>query len=207
MSIYTRKSSWYNGGMKKILTVPNPILRQTSKTIQSIDRKTQRLIKDLGDTLQSRSPRGVGLSAVQIGKTLRVFAILLPPSGDPEDKEKPILQIIINPEIIEASPELTLGPNKEKPTLEGCLSIPGFWGPVYRHRWVTVKYSTLIPKPYALRKRSETLIDFPSRVFQHELDHLNGILFTDRSVKDNLPIYEAKGEKLEEVSLAYAPLF
>lgn len=190
--------------MAKIITTPNPILRQVSKPIPKLDKKTFKIIKDIQEMLQGdENPRGIGFSAVQIGKPIRAFCTYIPPSGDPEDeKQKPLIKTYINPEIIEVSKEKSLGPNEEKPILEGCLSIPGIWGPVWRPKWVKLKYYTLDPKPYTLRECRERFPGFPARVVQHEIDHLNGILFTDHSIRDNLPIYESKNEELVEIKLA-----
>ena len=107
--------------MSKVITVPNPILREKSKLIKTLDKKSLKIIKDVENTLsQSESPRGVGLSAIQIGKPLRVFCTFLPPSGNPDDdSQKPVLNTFINPEIIETSKQKTLGPDKKKPYLEG----------------------------------------------------------------------------------------
>jgi peptide deformylase len=212
--------------MSKIITVPNPMLREISKPIKSLDKKTLQLISDLESTLSQgespKSPKGIGLSGVQIAKPLRVFCTYLPPSGDPNDeKQKPIIKTFINPEIVKSSKKKTLGEKEIKgqklnvndkhnrPILEGCLSIPGIWGPVWRHQWVKLRYFTLKVNPehsrkantYTLSEHSERFSSFPARVIQHELDHLNGILFTDYSLKDNLPLYESRGEKLEEISL------
>ncbi len=187
--------------MPKIFTAPNPLLRQISKPVIKLDKKALAVIRHLSAILGGGKPRGVGLSAIQIGKPLRIFCLYLPSSGNPDDEEKPILQRFIIHEILETSNALTLGPNQEKPLLEGCLSLPGVWGPVRRHEWVDVKYFTLNPKSYTLSERSERLSGFPARVFQHELDHLNGILFTDHSLKDNLPLYENQAENLVEISL------
>lgn len=208
--------------MAKIITTPNPILREVSKPIRKLDKKTLKIIRDVQETLTGgENPKGVGLSAVQIGKPIRAFATYLPPSGNPDDeKQKPILKTFINPEIIETSKEKTLGeiitrkklsdgkpyPKIEnenaKPVLEGCLSIPGIWGPVHRHTWIKLKYFTLDAKRLTLTERSERYTDFPARVIQHELDHLNGILFTDHSLSDHLPLYESRNEELVKIDLS-----
>lgn len=184
--------------MAKIITVPDPILRKISELIEKIDKKTLKIIRDLESTLESsESPKGVGLSGVQIGKPIRVFCTYLPPSGNPShQEEKPIIKTYINPEITKTSKEKTIGPDKKKPILEGCLSIPNIWGPVWRHKWVRLKWQTKEG-----RWQKAKFQHFESRVIQHELDHLNGILFTDFSLKDNLPLYEYQEEKLVEISL------
>ena len=207
----------------------------------NLDKKNLAIVKDIQDTLSgSDHPRGVGLSGVQIGKTIRVFCMYLPKSGDPDDeKSQPILSTFINPEIVEVSKDKSLGPKKEKPILEGCLSIPGIWGPVHRYEWVTLKWQNLTPssqkrgardkfaqpsrtrhsawptlhkvknfqdisldgKRISVASVTHTFHAFPARVIQHELDHLNGILFTDHSLREKLPIYESRDERLVEIEI------
>ena len=97
------------------------------------------------------------------------------------------------------SKKLTLGPNPQKPILEGCLSIPRIYGPVYRHQWVKLKYK-YTSGVYLVKTTVVKFTHFEARVVQHELDHLNGILFPDRSLKDNLPLYQEINDKLESAT-------
>ncbi len=176
----------------KILTIPNPILRQPSLAVKLVDKKVLSFIKDLSATLERQDhPKGIGLSAVQTGKLWRIFLTYLPEKAG----GKPAVRAYINPEITTASKKLTLGPNPKKPILEGCLSVPKIYGPVYRHTWLKLKW--LDPTGQTLMAKFSA---FPARVIQHELDHLNGILFTDHSVKDNLPLYEDKDSELIRIS-------
>src|SRR3989344_3041884 len=120
--------------MLKIITVPNPILRQKSKPVAKIDHKVADFIDDLSATLiHTDNPKGVGLSAPQVGKLWRIFITLL------DGK----LTTFINPEIIAASKQLTLNCNRKRPFLEGCLSIPKTYGPVWRHTWVKLKWQMM----------------------------------------------------------------
>lgn len=173
-----------------IITVPNPILRQISKRVQKLDNKTVQFISDLGETLVKKDdPPGVGLSAIQVATPLRVFYTYLPIEYQGEDfpsNTKHLeLRVFINPTIVAHSDNVTLGPNPKKPLLEGCLSIPSLYGPVYRYQWVEVEYETIqtplttIHQPPVTEKRSQRFSGFTSRVIQHEYDHLDGILFTD----------------------------
>jgi len=181
----------------KILTIPNPILRTKSKPVTAIDKKLVDFINDLAQTLdKKRNPEGVGLSAPQVGKNLRIFATRL--KNKQGDR---ILRTYINPTPTRVSPQLTLGPNPDKPFLEGCLSIPELYAPVKRHAWIKLEYFTLDPTTQSLLKHSKRFESFPARVIQHELDHLEGILFTDRAVADNLPIYQDKNGDLVEITL------
>ncbi len=134
----------------------NPILRKKSEPVREITKKTLKLIKDMQETMLAK--KGVGLAAPQIGVNERIILITL--------TNKKILPMI-NPKITGFSEE-TL--NAE----EGCLSIPGLWGNVRRAKEVTVEFQTI--------KGQKTLMkfsDFESRESQHEIDHLDGVLFTD----------------------------
>jgi peptide deformylase len=172
--------------IKKILTVPNPILREKSKSVDRIDKKTNDLIRDLKDTLKaSDNPKGVGLSAPQIGISKRVLIIEI------EKKD----MVIINPEIEFASKE-TLGKKlkKDKKFLEGCLSVPNLWGFVDRPYLIKAKFQD---ETEAWQK-----MEFEGKeasLFQHEYDHLDGILFVDRILQQKGKIYQVeKNDKDEE---------
>lgn len=161
--------------MPSIISVPYPTLRTHCEPINSITREVQEEIQDLIDALKgAHDPEGVGLSFPQIGITKRGFATYL---------EKKI-RIYLNPEIVDQSEETTLGGTPERPTLEGCLSIPHLYGPVPRAKKIKIK---------AIDEHGvevfKTFTSFPARVFLHEQDHLDGILFTDYTLKNNLPLY------------------
>jgi len=121
------------------------------------------------------------------------------PQDTENDEEHAVLTVLINPELVKHSGELTLGPDKKHPTLEGCLSIPGLYGPVPRWTTVTMTYQELIEGK--LESRTNVFSEFAGRVIQHELDHLNGILFTDYSLQYDLPVYQEdkKTDQLEEI--------
>lgn len=188
--------------MATIITVPNPILREISSPITNLGKKTLRIIRNIEQALQTESkPRGVGLSAVQIGKPIRVFSTYLPQDGTFDKNKKPIIKTYINPKITKKSKKITLGKDKKKPILEGCLSIPAIWGPVPRHQWVKLSYHQVDENTDTFKEKKEKFSDFQARVIQHELDHLNGILFTDYSIKNNLPLYEDLDGKLQEITL------
>ena len=210
--------------MLKIVTVPNKILREKSTPVKMVDKKIAQFIESMAETLVKKTnPAGVGLSAIQVGKPWRVFITYLPDNDQldryPTDTDRLVTKVFINPEIVELAGAKTLGPNPDKPWFEGCLSIPGIYGPVWRKEKITLKYQTfniselstnnyqLTTKKtelrimnYELRTITSGFSHFPARVIQHEIDHLNGILFTDHSVRDKLPIYEEKKGKLLEVA-------
>lgn len=158
-----------------ILTVPHTLLRAKSIPIERLTPEVQLQVADLIDTLRSaHDPEGVGLSFPQIGLSLRGFVTYL---------EKRI-KVYLNPVILDASDETTLGGLPERPTLEGCLSIPHYYGPVRRSKRIKIQ---------ALDERgvefTKILTSFPARLFLHEYDHLEGILFTDYTLHEDLPLY------------------
>ena len=182
--------------IKPILTVPNSILRAKSKDV-SWDKKTQDFVQALSKTLLAKTnPRGVGLSAPQISKNWNLFVTLV--SKNDEDASEKDLRVFINPVVIDSSKEMTLGSDGDEPFLEGCLSIPGLYGPVPRHEWVVVEYQTPTENN-ALVSVKTKFSDFAARVVQHEYDHLQGVLFTDYSQKLDLPVYEFVGKKMKEI--------
>lgn len=176
--------------VRKILTVPNPALRQKSHDVffhgQKPDKKTQSLIADLKQTLKTQSdPKGVGLSAPQIDVLKKVLVLEI---------NKKILTVI-NPKILFVSQEsLTSVLPKEKKFLEGCLSVPGYWGFVDRPYRVEVLYCDQNGE-----KITQTFEGKESAYFLHEYDHLEGILFIDRILEQKGQIYQIqKNEKGEE---------
>lgn len=165
--------------IREILTSDHPILRQKAKKVKRVDAAIQKLIDDMFDSMHAA--HGLGLAAPQIGVSLRVFVAEMP-EDDTDDtveaqpREKRRVQysgeriVLINPEIIHAEGE-QIGE-------EGCLSIPGYVGIVRRARKVVVKGLNRNGKEIKL-----TGEDLLARAFQHEIDHLDGILFTDRIEK------------------------
>lgn len=203
----------------RILTVPEDtkILRSKSRVISTIDDELVKFLGDLGKTLKRQSdPQGIGLSAVQVGRPIRIFATYLSE-----------LVFYINPEIVSHPDEMTLGedlvdPPKDRrsshlggqertrPFLEGCLSIPKIYGTVLRWPWIEAK-ATVFSENDLLdtsqyRRSNLGLMDISlnglaARVFQHELDHLNGILFTDHTMSQNGIMYREGKDRLEEIIL------
>lgn len=166
--------------MQPILSVPDNILRRKSLEIDKIDADIQTKVMELIDTLKNaHNPEGVGLSFPQIGYNIRGFITYL---------EKRI-KVYLNPVIIDQSEETTLGGTPERPTLEGCLSIPHLYGPVPRAK--KIKISAIDEHGVEF---SKTLTSFPARVYLHELDHLDGILFTDYIIgKSPSPSFRSLG--------------
>jgi peptide deformylase len=186
----------------KLITVPNPLLRQKSLPIEKLDQTALAFIHNLGETLvHTNNPPGVGLSAVQVGQLLRVFCTYLPPDyrleslKDDDDPQE--LKVFINPKIVAKSKEMTLGNDPDQPALEGCLSVPALYGPVPRHQQVTVAYQTL--ENEQIVEKTDVFENFYARVIQHEYDHLDGILFTDYTKKDHQNLYFDQGKHLVQI--------
>lgn len=174
----------------KIITIPHPTLRKTAKAVTAVDKKFKKFVSELESTLnKTKNPKGVGLAATQVDSLYRVFATHF-------DKQ---LRSFINPEIVKKSDELVLGQPDKEPYLEGCLSIPGIYGPVPRYQWLELQFQVL--EGDTLVTQNERFDDYNARVIQHELDHLNGVLFIDYTLKNELPLYQEneKTKKLEEV--------
>ena len=181
--------------MLSIITVPHPTLRTVAAPVTQSNFKFQKFLIDLGETLQKKkNPGGVGLAAPQVDRSIRVFCTTV--EG---------LETFINPRIIAQSREFTLGDNPKEPYLEGCLSMPGIYAPVPRHEWMELEYFLLNPD-FSLQKKTKRFGMFYARVIQHELDHLDGVLFTDHALKHEYIIYkENSNGKLEELS-SYASI-
>lgn len=168
--------------IKKIITVPDTTLRQQSKPIKKIDKKIEKLVNDLINTAKAaKEPKGVGLSAIQIGKPLRVFVI----------KKGRKFVPFINPKITWQSKKmLSQVLEKENVFLEGCLSVPGYYGFIDRPHAVKIKWQDLKGKT-----RQEKFENKEAAYTQHELDHLNGIIFVDRVLRQQGKVYKLEKDK------------
>lgn len=187
-----------------IIHVPNQHLRKKTHEVTELDDKVNLFIEQLKDTLdKKRNPRGVGLSAPQVDNSFSIFVTLLPPENNPE--AEPIMRTFVNPQIVKTSAGKTFGENSKEPLLEGCLSIPHIWGPVPRFEWVEMEFQ--VPKDGQLVNKKEKFVDFTARVMQHELDHLQGILFTDYTLEYELPLYDDSSGKFKEIDRKIAEKF
>jgi len=172
--------------VKKILKASDPFLRQKAKPVKVIDKKIQDIIKDLKDTLLiQKDPEGVGLAAPQIGKSLRIFYI----------NHKATSEVFINPQILTEGPIIP-SPQKEK-IMEGCLSLPHYYGPLVRASSVKIKYLD----ENGIKKVRE-IKGFLAQIILHEVDHLNGILFIDRLLAQKKKLFKLISEEdWEEVDI------
>ncbi len=182
--------------IREIVTVPAPVLRRKARKVTEFDKELQTLIDDMVETM--REAPGVGLAAPQVGVPMRVIVIEFseevtpaggqaavdqeaPNSSDSvsstpdeqpvqqaqESKQPPKLFTMVNPEITRISTQEIIG-------TEGCLSIPGFVGDVYRPIEITVRGQNRRGQPMRVKAK-----DWLARIFLHEIDHLEGVLFTD----------------------------
>lgn len=157
---------------KPIHTYGDAVLRKKARPVEKVDDAVRALVRDMLDTM--REERGVGLAAEQVGEDVAVCVIEVPPELDRDEQgmfynpgaTMPLA--LINPKIVAASPETETAE-------EGCLSFPGLYAPIARPVEVTVEY--LDPQG---KSRAQTFRKFVARAVQHELDHLNGVLFVDR---------------------------
>jgi peptide deformylase len=152
-----------------IVTLPNPVLRRKTRPVTEFGADLQKLIDDMIETM--RGAPGVGLAAPQVGQPLRLSVIETLPKVDEdgnEIEESRELFVIANPEIVWRSRDELLG-------VEGCLSIPGYVGEVSRAEKIRVRAQDRFGRKVRLR-----LSGWTARIFQHEIDHLNGILYIDK---------------------------
>lgn len=174
--------------LRQIVYLPEPILRRKAKPVAKFDRDLQVLIDDMIETM--REAPGVGLAAPQINLPMQL-AVVEFAEGEEEELEADAppppkkLFVLINPEIVKASEEKVMG-------VEGCLSIPGLIGEVERHEAIQVKALNRHGKPVKYK-----VDGWMARIFQHEIDHLKGVLFTDRAVR----IWKPSEDENEETPL------
>jgi peptide deformylase len=168
-------------GLREIVTLPDPVLRRKARPVTAFDQDLQKLIEDMVETM--RAAPGVGLAAPQVGVAERLIVVEYaePPEEDgavtdetasaPKPEVKPKLYVVANPVIMKTSGETVLG-------VEGCLSIPGLVGEVERHASIQVNGLNRRGQPVKIRADG-----WLARIFQHEIDHVNGIVFPDRATR------------------------
>jgi peptide deformylase len=141
----------------KVRKYGDPVLRRRAEPVTEITPEIRRMIDDMVETMYDEM--GIGLAAPQVGISLRLMVV-----GHDNGREA---RAIVNPVITEQGGEVTAE--------EGCLSLPGIFAPVTRAEWVRLEGQDLEGQPVSIRARGLT-----ARVFQHEMDHLDGVLFIDR---------------------------
>jgi len=141
----------------KVRKYGDPVLRRRAAPVAKITPEIHRMVADMIETMYDEV--GIGLAAPQVGISLRLMVV-----GHEHGRDA---NAIVNPVIAEQGGEITAE--------EGCLSLPGIFAPVTRAEWVRLEGQDLDGKPVSIRARGLT-----ARVFQHEMDHLDGVLFIDR---------------------------
>jgi peptide deformylase len=165
--------------VRDIVTIPDPILYRKARKVTGFGKELQALVDDMVETM--RVAPGVGLAAPQVDVPLRVIVVEF---GDEEDESVPLkLFTFVNPEITRFSKEQVTG-------TEGCLSIPDFVGDVDRSVSVVVKGMNRRGQPMRIK-----LSGWLARIFQHEVDHLNGVLFIDRTER----VWKLEGEPAQVI--------
>jgi peptide deformylase len=143
----------------EIVLHPNKILREKAEKVEKVDKKIKELAKEMKKIMIQHN--GVGLAANQIGKNLSIFVAY--------DNKR--FYTFINPEIVKFF-------GKQKIMEEGCLSVPNIWGQIKRYEGVVVSYQDLFGKKKKLKARG-----LLAQIIQHEIDHLNGVLFIDKAIE------------------------
>ena len=156
--------------IREIITNPNPVLRRKARPVTEYGEDLQRLIDDMVETM--RQEPGIGLAAPQVSVSQRVIVVEYGDENDDVDEPAPPkLYVVINPEITRFSEEREI-------STEGCLSVPGLLGDVERSLEVTVKGKSRRGQPVKIKAKG-----WLARIFQHEVNHLDGVLFIDKAIK------------------------
>jgi peptide deformylase len=165
---------------QKILTFPHPLLKKRSHKVEVLDAQIQGLITDLIDTMKE-GPGSVGVAAAQIGVSLRACVVDVSESRHGKDNNHGLL-VMLNPEILSSSGRSIMR--------EGCMSVPDYTGDVERATLITVKYMNQQGEI-----RTVEASGFEAVAIQHEMDHLDGILFLDRILSLKTGLFRRKSYK------------
>lgn len=163
--------------LRRILRIDNEddkkILKMHCRPVKLPDRAMKQLVADLFETMHAAN--GVGLAAPQVGLPIQVCVIEIPPELE-EHEDGTVVEVAPAEQYVLFNPRIVKTSGDEVMREEGCLSLPGFYGMVPRHSWVTVEFQDVSGKSRRLRKADGLL----GWAIQHEVDHLNGVLFTER---------------------------
>ena len=167
--------------IQKIVQYPDPVLRKTTEKITAFDENLARLVEDMAETMYDAP--GVGLAAPQIGQSIKLIVVDITArnEGDRQEGERKVMPLV-NPEIIAHE-----GTQLDE---EGCLSIPELTATVERFKKITVSFQDLQGQPQELTTENRFAV-----VLQHEIDHLNGILFLDHLSPLKRTLYKKKVKK------------
>ena len=158
--------------IRRIYETPEPVLRQISRPVETFDDALKTLVADMFETMYDAP--GIGLAAVQVGEPIRLLVIDLQEPKDPEDPESPAVRdpkVFVNPEILWHS-------DTEVPYTEGCLSVPEQYAEVMRPDRIRARWQDVEGNSY-----EEEIDGLLAVCLQHEMDHLNGVLFIDHISK------------------------
>lgn len=174
--------------MLKIVLVPNSVLTSHVQPVTVFNSELLKLISEMKETLRAQiDPMGVGLAAPQVGKSIALFIM--------KPTRKADISVYINPKILEIKEIKKRSAKKSKKTpLEGCLSIPRIWGPVKRSKKLHLQYQTETGE-----QKQEWISGFEAVIIQHEIDHLHGVLFTQRALEQKTQLYEENDGKLHKM--------
>jgi peptide deformylase len=150
---------------REIVTIPHDVLRRKARKRTDFGSELQTLVDDMIETM--RAAPGVGLAAPQVGISERLVVVEY--SDDEKEDAPKKLYVVVNPEITRTSKEMVMG-------IEGCLSVPNLLGEVERYEAITVKGNNRRGQPVTIKAKG-----WLARIFQHEIDHLDGVLYVDRA--------------------------
>ena len=182
--------------MYNILSSPNQVLLNPSKPVKTFDKKLKEILKEMEETLRATTdPIGVGLAAPQVGISLRIFQMKPTEKSDVASFINPVIEKFSEEESV---PEFTNSEKieKNKPErsrnklLEGCLSLPNIWGNVTRKKEVTLSWQDVNKNKF-----NQVFSGFPAIIIQHEVDHLNGILFTKHVLSQGEKLFKSHKNK------------
>lgn len=170
--------------MYKIITVPNQILRTSVKRVAVVDKKIKKIAREMAETLvKLKDPPGVGLAAPQVGLNLSLFVF----------KNGNKISTIINPKLIAHSADEVLDVRNKHSMMEGCLSIPLYYGTVKRFSFVTISYQDENGQTHEEKFKMPQAV-----IIQHEMDHLEGKLFIDKLLWQKGKLYKVEKHKDKE---------
>lgn len=181
--------------VRRILRIDDPedqkILKTRGHLVKLPNRNLKQLILDMFETMDAAN--GVGLAAPQIGISQRIAVIGIPPAVE-EQEDGTLVEVAPGQDYVLINPEIVKKSDQEVTGQEGCLSLPGWYGDVPRASWVTVEFQDLDGKRQRIRRATGLL----GRAIQHEIDHLDGVLFTER-IRDLSTLKDYRREPSEPV--------
>jgi peptide deformylase len=179
--------------IRRIYETPDPVLRQISKPVEVFDDALKTLVADMFETMYDAP--GIGLAAVQVGEPIRLLVIDL---QEPEDEEDPESKVVRSPRVF-VNPEILWHSDSEVPYTEGCLSVPEQYAEVMRPDKIRAKWQDVEGKVF-----EEEIEGLLAVCLQHEMDHLNGVLFIDHlsRLKRDMVLKKLAKWRKEQVSKA-----